>query len=516
MTEEIILFLILVFCFMYRAYPRMIQKYAIAADTFFHLKHGEEVRKNGMGIFYELKNSVIKIVYSYPYLYHWLLALFPDKSRLWAERLTGAFFDTLNLLIIYFFCKWYIAFHQLDYPSLTLWVCFLYAISPALLRFNGGPRSFNGSPRIMAQTLYILHLFSYYYYYETGNYYFFVSSIFFGGLILVGSTFGTQVLLFFSLFFGLLLSWNYFLVLLASLVLILILSRGKVIRVLRGHFGHARFLAERISQQSPWQNKFPGYVKNIKEFLKCIFKLQFNRAVPYLHDENYPIHNFIFYYPSFFILLNVSLFTQHKFLYICVLAAVGLYIFTSFKRFKFLGEPVRYLDYVLVPSYMLCFVFLKDTGNLWVYYGFCVYALLSSVYFMKQFLKLLPHINADYLELKKCYAAIDAMEPGNLFAFNSVGHMSYYFTHQPVVNALIGNLDVNLFSKEDSDLVIGNYPLPGKDFAQILSRFQVKYIVLSKSDLNNYTTKILSTPDEFYSRTQALFETKTALFFKVI
>jgi hypothetical protein len=516
MQEQLLLVLILIFCFVFRAYPRVKQKYAIAGDTFFHLKHGEEIRKNGFGIFYELRNSVIKIVYSYPYLYHWFLALFSTKARLWAERFTGAFFDTLNVLIIYIFTNWYLDFHQLDYPNLTLLTCFLYSISPALLRFNGGPRSFNGSPRIMAQTLYLVHLFSFYYYYETGNYGLLFVSIFFGGLLLIGSTFGTQVLLFFAVVMSVLFSPYYFLVLLASLLLIFISSRGKVLRVLRGHFGHSRFLAERISQQSPWQNKFPGYIANIKAFFECIFKPQFKRAVPYLHDENYPIHNFIFYYPSFFILLKFDYYSEHKFLYSSILAAIVLYIFTSFKRFKFLGEPVRYLDYVLVPSYILTYIFLKDAGLLWINIGFLVYALISAVYFMQQFFKLFPYINADYHNLKEKFEEIDKMEHGNLFAFNSVGHMSYYFTKQPIVNALIGNLDVNLFSKEDSDLVIGNYPLPGKDFEKIISRFDIKYIVMNRNDLNQYTTKILDSPDIFHSRVKQLFETKTALFFKVI
>ena len=516
MQQEIILAFILLFCFVFRAYPRVKQKYAIASDTFSHLKVADEIRKNKFKIFYELKSSVIKIVYSYPYLYHWLLALFPTPARLWAERFTGAFFDTLNVAIIYFFTSWYLNFHQLNYPYLTLWICFLYSISPALLRFNGGPRSFNGSPRIMAQTLYLMHVFAYYYYFETGSYTLLFVSIFFGGLLLIGSTFGTQVLLFFSVIFGFLFHTNYFLVLLASLLFILIFSFGKVIRILKGHFAHAHFLAVRVSQQSPWQNKFSGYVKNMKEFLNCILKFQFKRAVPYFHDENYPIHNIIFYYPSFFILLKLSYFNEYKFLYLCILAAVAVYIFTSFKRFKFLGEPVRYLDYVLVPSYILTYIFLYDNAALWVFYGFVLYALLSSVYFMQQFLKLLPHINSDYPELKKCFNAMDNMEPGNLFAFNSKGHVAYYFTNHPLVSNLIGNLDVNLFSKEDSDLMLENHPMPSKDFDKIVSRFQVKYIVLSRNELTTYTTKVLADPALFFTRTQLLYETKTTLFYKVI
>ncbi len=516
MPQELVLICILLFCFVLRAYPRVKLKYGIASDSFFHIKHADEIRKDKFQIFYELKNSVIRIVYSYPYLYHWLLALFPDKARPWAERFTGAFFDTFNVAIIYFFIQWYLNFHQLHFPYLNLSVCFLYAVSPALLRFNGGPRSFNGSPRIMAQSLYLVHLFSYYYYFETASNLALFTAVFFGGLLLIGSTFGTQVFLFFSVVFALLLSPAYLLVLFSALLFILIFSRAKVIRVLKGHFSHARFLAERISQQSPWQNKFPGYLKNMTSFLRCIFTFQFKRAVPYFHDENYPLHNFVFYYPSFFILLHFSFFDSHKFLYVSVLASVALYIFTSFKRFKFLGEPVRYLDYVLVPSYILSYIYLENHAATWVFYAFIVYSLLSAVYFLQQFYKLYFTIDSDFMELKKCFAEIDKMEAGNLFAFNSNGHLAYYFTHKPIVNALIGNLDVNLFSKEDSDLVIGNYPLPGKDFDKIIERFQVKYLVLSRSELQQYTGNILASPDIFYNRVQALFETKTALFFKVI
>jgi hypothetical protein len=480
------------------------------------MKHADEIRKDNFRIFYELKNSVIRIIYSYPYLYHWLLALFPDKARPWAERFTGAFFDTFNVAVIYIFIRWYLQFHQLEIPYLNLSVCFLYAVSPALLRFNGGPRSFNGSPRIMAQSLYLVHIFSFSVYAETGNNLALITSVFFGGLLLIGSTFGTQVLLFFAFVFTALYSLKYMLVLLASLLFIFIFSRGKVVRVLKGHFSHARFLAERISQQSPWQNKFPGYLKNMREFLRCIFSFQFKRAVPYFHDENYPLHNFLFYYPSFFVLLHFSFFETHRFLYVSVFAAIALYIFTSFKRFKFLGEPVRYLDYVLVPSYMLTFIYLENHSALWIYYAFILYSLISAVYFLQQFYKLYFTIDGDFESLRNCFSELDKMEEGNLFAFNSNGHLSYYFTHKPIVNALIGNLDVQLFSKEDSDLVIGNYPLPGKDFDMLVKRFNLKYIVMSRNELNQYTNKILDSPSQFHNRVVPLFETQTALFFKVI
>lgn len=514
--QLILLLLILVFCFALRAYPRVRLKYGIASDSFFHLKHAADIRADHMQVFYELKNSVIKIVYSYPYLYHWLLALFSERTRPWAERFTGAFFDTLNVLIIYVFTRWYLIEHHLNYPFLNLAVCFLYAVSPALLRFNGGPRSFNGSPRIMAQTLYLIHIFSFYHYSVTGNFISLLLSICFAGWIAVGSTFGTQVLLFFAVIFSLLFSWKYLLILVASILFILVFSGGKVVRVLKGHFGHARFLAERIGQQSPYQSRTPVYINNMKEVAKSLMQLKFKRAVPFFHDENYPLHNFLFYYPSFFILLNIGYFDTHKFLYISVLAAVALYIFTSFKRFKFLGEPVRYLDYVLVPSYILSYIFLSEHHLAWIFYLFIGYSLLSMVYFLQQFYKLYFNINDDYPALQKCFSELDKMEKGNLFAFNSNGHLSYFFTKQPIVNALIGNLDVNLFSKEDSDLVIGNYPLPGKDLDAIIKRFDVKYIVMNKNELNTYTTRVLTDASVFYERTKLLFETKTAMFFKVI
>ncbi|MBK9801173.1 MAG: hypothetical protein IPP56_16115 [Bacteroidetes bacterium] len=112
--QLILLLLILVFCFALRAYPRVRLKYGIASDSFFHLKHAADIRADHMQVFYELKNSVIKIVYSYPYLYHWLLALFSDRTRPWAERFTGAFFDTFNVLIIYVFTRWYLIEHPLQ------------------------------------------------------------------------------------------------------------------------------------------------------------------------------------------------------------------------------------------------------------------------------------------------------------------------------------------------------------------------------------------------------------------
>jgi hypothetical protein len=515
-VEGILLFSIILFCFSLRAYPRIKLKYGMASDSFFHVRHAELIRENNFSIFYELKNSVIKIIYSYPFLYHWLLAVFPNKTRPWAERFTGAFFDSLNVVIIYLFTTWFKTFHQINGPLMAISICFLYAISPALLRFNGGPRSFNGSPRVMAQTLYLIHSFSYYHFSQTGSKLTLALSVISGGLILIGSVFGTQVLFFFTPFFTLLFDPTYLLVVIASFAFILISSRGLVMRVLRGHFRGVQFLAERISQQSPWQNNLRGYLYNMREFIKSSLRLNFKKAATCFHDENYPLHNFLFYYPSFLIVLNFTYFSEHRFLYVGLIAAISLYIFTSFKKFKFLGEPIRYLDYVLVPSYILSFIFLFNISSLWIFYVFIFYSGISSFYFLKQFFKRYASIDSDYKDLENRFRELDSLEKGNLFAFNSNSHLSFYFTKMPIVNALIGNLDVDLFSKADSDLVIGNYPYPGKDFDHILSRFNVKYIVLNEGELMHYSTKILDDPDLFYKRTARLFETKTAIFLKVV
>ncbi len=506
------LLLILVFCFVIRAFPRVKLKYGISSDTFYHLKQAKLIRKNKFRIFLEQKNSVIKIIYSYPFLYHWLLALVPDKQRLWAERLTGAVFDTLSIIVIYCFLN---RFAGLKDQIFNLSICFLYAVSPALLRFNGGPRSFNGSPRILGQLLYMTHLFAYYQYHVTGNYFAASLSVITGGLMFISSKFSIQVLLFFFPFICILYDPYYCLFIICGFLFISVASFGLVVRVMKGHFQHSKFLKERIPRQSPWQNTFRGYLYNLRKSIKALFKFQYKEAFRYFHQENYSLHNILFYYPTFFILFNVNYFNEHRLMYVIVFASISLFAFTSLKRFKFLGEPIRYLDYALIPSYILSYMFLWENNQVWVFYAFIFYSLISVGSFINQYYELYKEIDSDYRALENAYSRINSMEKGNLFAFSSNGHSSFYFSHQRVVNALIGNLNVDLFSKEESDLVIGNYPYPGKDFDKLVSICRVKYLVLNKKELNYYTTKILDRPEDFYQRTTQLFETKTALFYKV-
>ena len=57
---------------------------------------------------------------------------FPFDSRLWFERITGALFDTINLIVIYLFSAWAVHYFEKDSssPKVPLMVTLLFTFSP--------------------------------------------------------------------------------------------------------------------------------------------------------------------------------------------------------------------------------------------------------------------------------------------------------------------------------------------------------------------------------------------------
>ena len=169
------------------------------SDTYFHLYCAATIRKKSFRLPNKLPRIVLDHEYTYPFLYHCLLAIFPIKIRHWAERVSGAVFDTISVVIVYLFSRWLFQTHS--NPYLAEMVAALYAFSPGLLRMGSGPRAYNGSPRTMGQMLYVLHATSAFVGIHENSIGFLTISVISGSMLTVTAKFGTQVLLMFGIFF---------------------------------------------------------------------------------------------------------------------------------------------------------------------------------------------------------------------------------------------------------------------------------------------------------------------------
>src|SRR6188768_3747478 len=120
-----------------RALPRLSRPHAIESDSYFHLFCAGAIRESGFRLPKRLPQVVLPHEYTYPFLFHYLLALLPAGARLKAERISSALFDTAALAAVAWFSAWLYRTQAWDMdPRAPLLVAALFALSPALLRIG--------------------------------------------------------------------------------------------------------------------------------------------------------------------------------------------------------------------------------------------------------------------------------------------------------------------------------------------------------------------------------------------
>src|SRR5688572_31691545 len=100
------LFALCAACFLLRAVPRLRLPDVYVSDTYYHLLCARLIRENRFRLPERLPLVPLGHQHTYPFPYHYLLALLPFRPRLWLEPSPGALADTASLGVIYAFLAW--------------------------------------------------------------------------------------------------------------------------------------------------------------------------------------------------------------------------------------------------------------------------------------------------------------------------------------------------------------------------------------------------------------------------
>ncbi len=514
---------IILFSFLIRAFPRLLHPNALVADTYFHLYCAGVLSDNSWKIPDRIPRIILNHQYSYPFLYHLLLALFSSRSRAWAERMTGAVFDTINVVLIYLFSSWAVKANGLPVPQwLPLLVASLFAFSPALLRVGSGPRAYNGSPRVMGQTLYLIHILCCFYALSANSWLALILGVLAGAGVIVAAKFGNQVLLFFGIPFTLFVSPYYLLLLGSCLLVALLLWKGRAWRVVMGHLRHSIFYFQHLQRIYLYR-----HLRSLKDYWKSavtqawrVFRNgDLQGAVKWHYSEPHPLHLLITVYPQFLLVpLLLSRYRSmggwEQFLLIWAGAALLCFLATKAKCLLFLGEGERYLEYALFPSLWLGakFCLLRWEPVVW---GFLAYSILSAIYYLWDYHRLFRPNDEEFFRTEKAFAELNRMPSGAIMPIGSFQWQSLYWSNFPVLTSG-GNVDERILSLEEFLLVYGRYPYPSEQFQRILTEYDVSYIVTDRDHLDYYVNSILRTPEDFHSRVKLLYQSPRLLIFRAL
>jgi hypothetical protein len=485
----------------------------LASDTYFHLYCAAAIREHSFRLPDRLPRIILPHRYSYPFLYHYLLACLPMKFRLWAERLTGAFFDTLSLVFIYVFSEWgVLQMGDIRLRSLPIVVAALFAFSPALMRIYSGPRAYNGSPRTVGQTLYLLHILSAYYALKTNSLIGLAISLSVGASLVVTAKFGNQVLVFFGAFFVVWVSYQYALLLLGCFLLALLFTKGHAWSVVKGQVKHSIFYFKNLQRVFlfPYTGSFGSWVQRGSEELGRLIRTgNLEAFLRWFYGERYYLHLLLTVYPQFLLLFylfipGVLSDPLEQFLLIWMAAGFIWFVFTKTRPLLFLGEGERYLEFALFPSLFLSARYLIGTWEI-VLYVFLGYSLFSSLYSLRQYHESFAPLDRDFERKKALYGNLNQQKPGLIFPLGSFHWQVLYHAQFPVLT-YGGNMDESLLSKDEFLLVYGQYPYPSGDFRRIVDRYNVSYIVSDHAHLKHYRTNIVERPEEFDQRVEVIGE----------
>lgn len=386
------LVLLVVITFVTRAFPRFIFRDSKDSDTWYHLLAAKRIRENRMRIPRTLKGALIPHIYDYPYLLHWILALFPRKFRdSYVEPFIGSFVDVLLSIAIfefayYFSTKWYT---NLDSNIVAILSTALFITIPAMTAEFTGPRSTSANTRPLGELFFTLSFMFAAIYIWDSNIWSLVFCLFFAGLIPITSKFGVQALLFISIIAGILLrSWLILILPFAGMLIALIISKGYYATICSGqvqHLIHYFKVAQKtfsgVSNRNRWQDVISLPRDLLKEPKKAFRTLNYYNSY-FIALLRIPLLVFVFW-----ITINQReiLFkpSGNQFLTFWLLGSIIVFLLTSLRPFLFLGESERYLNFAVTPIVLLPIIYAlnKNSNTIWIFLGIIqLYSILYMIF----------------------------------------------------------------------------------------------------------------------------------------
>ncbi len=522
--DIVILTLLLVFSFTIRALPRKGFTYAFSGDTFFHLYMGNAIRKNNFKIPDRIPNVVLDHEYTYPYLYHLFLSVFSKEKSLKIEKITGAIFDTINALAIYIFVSWSVNYFQMIVPSyFSFLITLSYIVSPALLTISAGPRAYSGSPRVIGQTLYIIHITTFFYYSVTGDFVGFFISILFGSLLFITAKFGVQVLVFFGVIFIFLYSPVYSIIILLSFIISVFYTRGRSWKVLSGQIKHSEFYF--LFMKSGKIFGFKSDLQDIKIYLarllrnsKQLIRGRVFNFIEWVFSERYFLHFSIIAFPQVIFLLIVynKIYLPEillNFLLIWFAASLIWFLLTSFGFLKFLGEGERYIEYSVTASFFLAGYYLVSNElYLWIVVYF-IYSLF--IYFLHVYLFRKRHSTQtdDYYLDEELFEKLNSLPKGILLPFGNEWQTLYRSKHPLLTYG--ANIDVKRLSVKYFKHLFYNAHMPADIMDEFINKFNLRYILTTPVNLDFYLNNVCKDDKFFKTVTEKVAESKNYILFKI-
>lgn len=309
----------------------------VGKDSFYHLLVARYIRKERK-LPETIDSFLFKEDYNYPPLLHGIISLFNEKYHQKLQYITP-FFDIITGLVIFFTC-YYLFDYQVALLSLAI-----YILTPITI-----DNSISLSPRGIANTFFIVSLFTLLLYLITYKLIFLLLATFFTSLVFLTHRLTTQTLWIVLISLTIFLHSMFpLLVLFLALILAIILTKGFYVKSIEGHLNFIKCMFKSVLD--------PHKRKEVNSIFPNPIVMFFNMP-------------FLIFFPLFFLDNSMINFTSKFF---CIW---GLCV-TCLSIFWFLGEGYRHIFLAVVPYAIIISLWIENTYD-FVFLGFLM--ILSIIF----------------------------------------------------------------------------------------------------------------------------------------
>jgi len=506
-------FLILVvfsLTFILRAVARVGKPIPMGSDPYANLTFANEIRRLRHRIPDRLFTLLTGGNFAYPPMLHLIVSFFSKQTvERFVEPYWGATMDAIQSVVVYIgaqviFSRYLI----LEEAHLGAFMAgIIFATTPILVRIIAG--QFFISARPLGNLLFTCAGFMGLLYILDGDVWWLLAAVPFATLACMSSKFTVQNIVFISALALVLGGWWEFLVVFTlSELLAILVTTGKHLRILRHHLGHLWLYAIRIQ----FKHDMLRTQKNLFDRFWLLLRGKVTDALPELSRLERPLPARLLgwgirlfrktpelaglSHTPMLILLAVVLVQNSRLLadpvYRTLVTWVGcavlLTLLISFRYLRFLGEPERYLGYIVFPlSILIAYNLVRGDLDPLLYVLVTLYSLLVIVYHVYAYRRSNQRrLGADrVIDLAH---KMRELEPSRVICVPTIlGKELMYRAGKHKYLCFAGaNLGSTPESFDEFDFIFPDaYPYPRTDLETLAERYQCNRLVVDLKDLKS-------------------------------
>jgi hypothetical protein len=497
-----------------RVVPGLLWKYR-GMDAGAHLLLRRQIRRHRMRLRIEGWPLVLDQRFTYPWAFHWLLALLPESWLRRVPPLPSTICDVLHALIVVWLAAHLAPVMALgaDVATVALVAGLLFGTSPALLVAGFGPRSYEVTPRPFGELLYTVMLTGALLYLVEGSPLGLGVALLASGMLLLSSKFAAQVLLFCTPVMAIMARDARLLLLLPAAFLVAMgLSGGGYWWILRTQWVHLRHYRRTLQYQHPVLAR-RNRGRDLARALAAALVAPGDRARWTSVVQLAESHTFLQ-----FLLRNV-LWCGVVALYLAgwlphgsgaaahwvalllawTLAPLVPFLLTSLRDFRFLGEAERYPEYAITPAALLAGVgllALPATARLVAITGYLITLVIAEAYTIARL-----RWNAGRLRMPALDELVAFLEgqPAAAVAVPLPWHLAFQMAPD-VRCGFVAGLDASVWCADGNE-VFAAYPWLRPELSRWQQGYAASLVLVDRSALQSGAA-----PDYDFTALQLVFE----------